>query len=67
MYNIIDYNKKQKTSIESTTIAHNPDLDFYSADGQLVVFTDKNVVEYQKIFKDKKLVTTVKDTATYKV
>ncbi|QYJ67564.1 glycoside hydrolase family 2 TIM barrel-domain containing protein [Flavobacterium litorale] len=67
LYNIIDYNKKQKTSVEGTTLTHHPELEFYSADGQLVVFTDKNVVEYQKVFKNKKLITTVKDTATYKV
>lgn len=67
LYKIIDYNAKQKTTIESTTIAHNPKLEFYSADGQLVIFTDKNVVKYQNIFKEEKLISSVKDTATYKV
>ncbi|AXG72874.1 glycosyl hydrolase family 5 [Flavobacterium arcticum] len=67
LYKIIDHNTKQNTTIESTTIAHNPKLEFYSADGQLVVFTDKNVVEYQNIFQEKKLISSIKDTATYKV
>ena len=67
LYNSIDYNLKNKISIESTTLKHHPKLEFYSEDGQQVVFTDKNVIEYQKVFKDKKLITEVQDTATYKV
>jgi hypothetical protein len=67
LYNTISYNKKNDITIESTTIEHNPKLEFYSADGQLVVFTDRNVVEFQKIYKQKKLISTVEDTATYKV
>jgi hypothetical protein len=67
LYNTINYNKKNKITIESTTLEHHPTLEFYSADGQLVVFTDKNVVEFQKIYQQDKLITTVEDTATYKV
>jgi Cellulase (glycosyl hydrolase family 5) len=67
LYNSIDYNLKNKISIESTTLKHHPKLEFYSEDGQQVVFTDKNVIEYQKIFKDKKVITQVQDTANYKV
>jgi hypothetical protein len=64
---IIKNNKADKISIESTTLMHHPKLEFYSEDGQLVVFTDENVVEFQNIYQDKKLITSVKDTATYKV
>ena len=64
---IIKNNKAKKISIESTTLTHNPKLEFYSEDGQLVVFTDENVVEFQNIYQDKKLITSVKDTATYKI
>lgn len=67
LYHTIDYNLKNNISIESTTLKHHPKLEFYSEDGQQVVFTDKNVVEFQKVFKDKKLITEVQDTATYKV
>ena len=67
LYNSIDYNLKNKITIESTTLKHNPKLEFYSEDGQQVVFTDKNVIEFQKIYKDKKLISEVQDTATYKV
>jgi Cellulase (glycosyl hydrolase family 5) len=67
LYQSIDYNLKNKISIESTTIKHFPKLEFYSEDGQQVVFTDKNVIEFQKVYKDKKLIAEVQDTATYKV
>ncbi len=64
---IIKVNKEKKISIESTTLSHNPTLNFYSEDGQLVVFTDENVIEFQNIYQNKKLVTSVVDTASYKV
>ncbi|WP_445453764.1 glycoside hydrolase family 2 TIM barrel-domain containing protein [Flavobacterium sp. 25HG05S-40] len=67
LYHTIDYNLKNNISIESTTLKHHPKLEFYSEDGQQVVFTDKNVIEFQKVYKDKKLVTEIQDTATYKV
>lgn len=67
LYNTIAYNSKNGVTIESTTLKHNPKLNFYSADGQLVVFTDSNVIEFQKIYKNKKLVSSVQDTASYKV
>lgn len=65
--NTIAYNRKNNISIESTTLKHNPKLEFYSEDGQQIVFTDKNVIEFQKVFRNKKLIATVQDTATYKV
>jgi len=64
---IIKTNKANKIHIESTTLIHNPKLEFYSEDGQLVVFTDENVVEFQNIYQNKKLITSIKDTASYKV
>ena len=67
LYNTINYNLKNRITIESTTLEHNPKLEFYSADGQQIVFTDKNVVEFQKVYKQDKLITTLQDTATYKV
>ncbi|WP_130735761.1 glycosyl hydrolase [Flavobacterium sp. J27] len=64
---ILQKNKEKKITIETTTLAHHPVLDFYSEDGQLVVFTDQNVIEFQNIYKDKKLITSIKDTASYKI
>lgn len=67
LYKSIDLNLKNGITIESTSLEHNPRLEFYSADGQLVVFTDKNVVEFQKVYQHGKLITSIQDTATYKV
>lgn len=67
LYRTISENTKNKITIETTTLEHHPKLEFYSADGQLVVFTDKNVVEFQKVFQEKNEIVTIQDTATYKV
>lgn len=67
IYNTIKINKKAGISIESTTLNHQPKLEFFSEDGKLAVFTDKNVIEYQKIYQNKKLLLTTKDTSNYKV
>lgn len=64
--NII-FNKKNNIHIESTTLKHHPKIEFYSADGQLVVFTDKNVIQYQRSYNKKIRTATLQDTATYKV
>ncbi len=65
--NVIKINKQNNITIESTTIKHFPKLEFYSEDGQQIVITDKNVIEYQRILKDKKMIAQVQDTATYRV
>jgi hypothetical protein len=41
LFNTISYNKKKRHYYWNTTLEHNPKLEFYSTDGQLV-FTDKN-------------------------
>ncbi|MCL7763589.1 cellulase family glycosylhydrolase [Polaribacter sp. Z014] len=66
IYNILDYNKLHKTSIESTTLEHNLDLEFFSEDGQLIVLKDSNALEYKKIFKDKKLILESTEVSTYR-
>lgn len=65
--NNIHYNKTHKLKVESTTLQHQPKLNFYSADGQLVTFTDENVVEYQRVFKKGKFVFETELASTYKV
>ncbi|OCB78468.1 cellulase family glycosylhydrolase [Flavobacterium crassostreae] len=67
LYRTVAYNKAHQISIENTTLKHFPELEFYSQDGQLVVFTDKNVIAFQKVYQNKQLITTVQDTATYRV
>ena len=67
IFNTLKLNKKQQISIEATTISHSPKLEFYSEDGKLAVLTDKNVVEFKKVFQNNKLVLSTTDTSSYKV
>lgn len=67
LYNTITFNKNANISLESTTLNHNPDILFFSEDGQLIVLEDKNVIEYKKVFKDDKLVLETTEKSTYKV
>ena len=67
IYNTIAANKKQKITIERTTLRHNPNVILFSEDGQLVVLEDKNIIEYKKIFKDNKFVFETTEVATYKI
>jgi len=67
VYNFIELNTTKNIAIESTTLNHNLTLDFFSEDGQLAVITDRNVVEYKRIFKAKKLVLETTEIATYKI
>ncbi len=67
LLNAIKYNKKNKIHVETTTLRHHLKLNFYSADGQLVVFTDENVEKYTQLYKNKKKLTETNDIASYKV
>lgn len=67
IYDFIALNKAEKITVESTTLEHNPKLEFFSEDGQLAVITDKNVIEYKRIFKAKKLVLETTEQSTYKI
>lgn len=67
IYNTIAFNKTANISLESTTLYHNPNILFFSEDGQLIVLEDKNVVEYKKMFKEDALVLETTENATYKV
>jgi hypothetical protein len=66
IYNILDYNKLNKISVESTTLEHHLDIKFFSEDGQLIVLTDTNALEYKKVFKDNKLILESTELSTYK-
>ena len=67
IYNAIDLNLSEGTSMESTTLEHNPTLEFFSEDGQLVVLTDHNVIEYKRIYKGEALLLETSEVSTYKV
>ncbi|WP_116770866.1 cellulase family glycosylhydrolase [Maribacter litoralis] len=67
LYDIIDINKKNNHWYKRTTLNHNSALDFYTADGTMVVFKDYNVEEYQEIYEGETLVMTERDTTSYQV
>ncbi len=67
LYDFIAQNKAQNITIESTTLKHSPSLEFFSEDGQLIVITDKNVVEYKRVLKAEKLVLETTEMSTYKI
>ncbi|WP_299250653.1 glycoside hydrolase family 2 TIM barrel-domain containing protein [uncultured Lacinutrix sp.] len=67
LYAFIELNKAENTTIEATTLNHKPTLEFFSEDGQLAVITDRNVVEYKRVFKAEKLVLETTETSTYKM
>ncbi len=67
LYETITYNAAAGITIEGTTLEHHPTLDFFSEDGQLVVLTDRDVVEYKRMYKNNVLVLETKEISTYKV
>jgi len=67
LFDFIDLNKAQGISIEATTLHHNPTLEYFSQDGQLAVITDRNVVEYKRVFKAKELILETTETSTYQM
>ncbi|TXE14993.1 cellulase family glycosylhydrolase [Seonamhaeicola algicola] len=63
----IHLNKANNNWFKRTTLKHHTDLDFYSADGTMVVFKDFGVEEYQEVYENETLVLTEKDTTSYQV
>lgn len=51
LYETLEENNTQEIYIEATTLTHDLSLEFYSADGTLVVLTDRNVSSFQRVFK----------------
>lgn len=67
LFNFINANKKSNIHVEATTLEHHPSLDFFSEDGQLIVLTDNDVVEYKRIFKNDSLLFETTESSNYKV
>jgi len=67
LFKFIALNKEANISIESTTLAHNTDILFFSEDGQLVVLEDNNVVEYKKLTKNNTVLFETTEMSTYKI
>lgn len=64
---IIKLNAKNGITLVTTSIQHNPTVDFYSADGKLVVFTDNNAEQYNEVYSNNTLVSNFYSTPSYKV
>lgn len=64
--NIIKYNDSLNITIDATTLKHNPDIVFFSEDGQLAVLEDKNVLEYKRIIKNKYNIYETTEFSNYK-
>lgn len=65
--NNIGYNIAEKVFTETTTLEHHPTLDFFSEDGQLAVITDKNVIEYKRIYQNNTVILETTEKSTYKI
>lgn len=63
----INYNRENKINIESTTLSHHIKVEFFSADGKLIVLTDEDVIEYKRIYKSNELVDEIKEQSTYHI
>lgn len=67
IYSLIDFNKENNIVVKSTSLEHHPKVNLFSEDGQLLVLTDEDVVEYKRIYKDDILISESKEKSTYKV
>ncbi|MFP4844936.1 cellulase family glycosylhydrolase [Winogradskyella sp. PE311] len=67
IFNIIDHNIENQIFIDATTLEHQPTLEFFSEDGQLVVLTDHNVIEYKRLFNGETLVAEINEQSSYRV
>lgn len=67
IFNIIEHNTAENITIEGTTLEHHPTLEFFSEDGQLVVITDKDVVDYKRIYENENSILEITEKSTYKI
>ncbi|MFX0558265.1 glycoside hydrolase family 2 TIM barrel-domain containing protein [Maribacter sp. CXY002] len=63
----IELNKAKNITLNITTLNHRPDLEFYSADGTMVVFKDENVNLYKETLLNDTIVFASRDTTSYRV
>lgn len=67
LYDIIDHNKKNNTHFKSTSVSHHPKLEFYSADGKIVVLTDEDVLLYEEAYQNNTRIAKKQETTSYRV
>ncbi|ANH60765.1 glycoside hydrolase family 2 TIM barrel-domain containing protein [Dokdonia donghaensis] len=64
---LITLNNEENVYIESTTLTHHLTLEFYSADGTLVVLTDRNVTGVERVFKNEQFLVERSFNDDYKI
>lgn len=64
---MLDINQKAAATFKQTTLEHRPKLDFYSADGTQVYFTDYNVQSHLEAYVDGNEIFETKENSAYKV
>lgn len=67
LFRAIAFNKKNNIKVHGTTISHNIDVNFFSADGKLVAFDDKNVHEIYRVFQNDSLIRQQEVFSDYKI
>lgn len=67
LFKIIDFNKEHNLTVHGTTLNHNIDVNFFSADGKLVAFDDKNVHEIYRIYQNDSLISQQDVYSNYKI
>ena len=64
---ILDLNKSNQATFKQTSLNHHPKLDFYSADGTQVYFTDHNVHLHQESFLNGQPILNQENQEAYRV
>ena len=67
LIHFVEANINNNVSVDGTTLGHHLKLEFFSEDGQLAVLTDTNVVEYKRVYENKKLLLETTESSTYKI
>ena len=64
---LLALNNETNTYIEGTTLTHYLSVEFYSADGTLVVLTDRNVTGVERVFKNEQFLVERSFNNDYKI
>ncbi|MGB5229728.1 MAG: cellulase family glycosylhydrolase [Eudoraea sp.] len=67
LYQVLQLNKANGITLEETTLAHHPVLEFYSTDGTLVVFSDHNVESYHEVWQGGEMLHAMREIKSYQV
>jgi len=66
IFEFVTQNQQAQISLDATTLSHEPNIEFFSEDGQLIVLKDENVIEYKQLYKDGTFVMKTTEMSNYK-